>query len=423
LEQKQMPTIQEDSFQQHDSTVAQPAPAAIPLWRNRDYWLLLSGQAVSSTGTAISHLAFPLLMLALTHSPVQAGLMTALGGLPYAIFCLPAGAFVDRWDRKRTMILCDIGRALALGSIPIALAFGHLTLIQLYLVSLVEGTLFVFFNLAEAAALPHVVTKEQLTTAIGQDQVLFSLAYLIGPSLGGLLYSFSRMLPFLSDALSYAVSVTSLFFIKTKFQETRTIARQKLWQEVKEGLVWLWHNPLVRFLAVLTCGLTTPCYGYALILILIAQQQHATVFTIGLIFASGAAGNLVGALLASPLEKRFGFTRVIIVSAWLWGILWLLYALAPNSLILGIFNGLSFTVVPIFTVAQYSRRLAATPDALQGRVNSVFRLISFGGQPLGLAVTGILLQAFGPYLTVFILFVPQCILAIAATVNKAIRQP
>src|SRR5579863_2624707 len=89
------------------------------LWRNRDYMLLWSGQVVSNMGSQVSQLAFPLFILLLTHSPVQAGLAGALRALPYLIFSLPAGALIDRWDRKRVMILCDSGRALALGSIPV----------------------------------------------------------------------------------------------------------------------------------------------------------------------------------------------------------------------------------------------------------------------------------------------------------------
>lgn len=417
-----MSTVQEDSSQ---STFA-GEQRIVPLWRNWNFLLLLGGQGVSSMGTAISQLAFPLLVLALTHSPVQAGLMGASRGLPYALFCLPAGVFIDRWDRKRTMIICDTGRAIALGSIPLVLALGHLTIVQLYIVSLIEGTLFVFFNIAEWSALSRVVPKEQLTAAAGQDQVVYSSASLIGPSLGGLLYSVSTMLPFIGDAISYAVSVISLFFIKIRFQEQRETVqkgdRRGIWQEIKEGMVWLWHNPLVRFLAILTSGLTTPCYGYALIIVVIAQHQHATPFMIGLILGSGGVGGLVGAVLASPLEKRFGFTRVLIVSVWLWALLWLLYAFSPNLLVLGIVNAISFTVVPIYNTMQASRRLAAIPDALQGRVNSVFRLISFGSQPLGVALTGVLLQFVGPYLTVVLLFIPQLVLAIAASVNKSIRR-
>src|SRR5438876_11462576 len=153
----------------------------VPLWRNRDYALLWSGQMISSVGTRVSMLAFPLLVLAITHSPAQAGLIAALRGLPYALFVLPAGALIDRWNRKRVMILCDTGRVLALGSIPIALLLGHLTIVQLYIVSLVEGTLFTFLNLAETACLPQVVAKEQMSTEVVQVMVIDFVSELIFP--------------------------------------------------------------------------------------------------------------------------------------------------------------------------------------------------------------------------------------------------
>src|SRR5215831_11349532 len=114
----------------------------LPLWRNPDYLLLWGGQSISDIGSRVSLLALPLLMLALTHSPAQAGLLGALRGLPNLLFGLPAGAFIDRWNRKRVMLFCDSGRALALGSIPLAYVLGHLTLAQLYLVSFIEGTLY-----------------------------------------------------------------------------------------------------------------------------------------------------------------------------------------------------------------------------------------------------------------------------------------
>ncbi len=392
-----------------------------PLWRNRDFMLLWSGQLVSSVGSRVSLLAFPLLVLAITHSPAQAGLIAALRGIPYALFVLPAGALIDRWDRKRVMILCDSGRALALGSIPLALIFGHLTIAQLYIVSLVEGTLFTFFNLAETACLPRVVSKEQLSTAVAQNMVIDSTSGLLGPSLGGALYSIGRAIPFLTDAISYAASVLSLFFIKTKFQEERNPAPIRLWADIREGLSWLWHQPLIRFIALLTGGITMPVIGYALILIVLAQGQHASSFAIGLIFACGGIGSIVGSLLVTPLAKRFSFPQLMIGSTWVWALTWLLFAIAPNPFILGVVTSLSFIIVPIYTSVQFGYRLALIPDHPQGRVNSVFRLIAVGGEPIGLVVTGVLLQAIGPFSTVLVLFVPQLILSIAATFNKHLR--
>src|SRR5438552_832987 len=203
------------------------------LWRNRDYMLLWSGQVISSIGTQASQLAFPLLVLALTRSPAQAGFAGALRALPYLIFSLPAGALIDRWDRKRTMIFCDTGRAISMASIPVAYALGDLTIVQLYLVSAIEGTLYVFFNIAEAACLPRVVPKEQLPAATAQNMATDGITALIGPPLGGALYTVGKFLPFVADAISYAASVVSLFFIEVKFQKERVAAPRKLLVEIQ----------------------------------------------------------------------------------------------------------------------------------------------------------------------------------------------
>ncbi|MDQ2830775.1 MAG: MFS transporter, partial [Chloroflexota bacterium] len=150
------------------------------------------------------------------------------------------------------------------------------------------------------------------------------------------------------------------------------------------------------FLAILTWGLITPCMGYSLILITLAQAQHTSNFMLGLLFASGGLGSIVGALLSNPLQRRFSFAQMMIGSSWLWAISWLGLAIAPNTLVLGIANGISFIIVPIYMSVQFSYRLAITPDHLQGRVNSVFRLLSYGGVSLGTAGGGLLLGLIGP---------------------------
>jgi len=132
--------------------------------------LLWSGQAVSNVGTQVSSIAFPLLVLALTNSPAKAGLAGFLGTLPYLLFSLPAGGLVDRWNRKRTMILCDVGRALAVVSIPLVLWVGGLSLAQVLVVAFADGSLYVLFALAESSAIPQVVPSEQLTAALGQNE-------------------------------------------------------------------------------------------------------------------------------------------------------------------------------------------------------------------------------------------------------------
>ena len=414
-----MSTIQNDPTTNQENNTNRKR--SVPLWRNLDYMLLWSGQTVSTIGTEVSTLAFPLLILALTGSPAQAGFAGALRAFPYLVFSLPAGALIDRWNRKRVMILSDIGRALSMASIPVALVFWHVTILQLYLVSLIEGTLFVFFNLAEVACLPRVVEKEQLPAASAQHEVTFGITSLIGPSLGGALYSMARMLPFLADAISYGASVGSLFFIRTKFQEERVKAPRNLWVEIREGLVWLWQQPLIRFMAILTGGFNLLLSGFALIIIVIAQQQHASSFTIGLIFAAGGIGAVVGAIFAPAMQKRLTFAQAIIGTTVLTAIILPLYAIAPNVFFLGVITVFAYGIGPIYNVVQFSYRLALIPDKLQGRVNSVFRLIAFGGQPLGLASTGLLIQTVGVIQAILVCAAGMALFAVATIANRHVR--
>ncbi len=398
------------------------APGKLPrLWSNRDYMLLWSGQAVSSLGTQVSTIAFPFLVLALTGSLAQAGLMGGLRALPYLIFSLPAGALIDRWDRKRVMIICDTGRALALGSIPIALLLAQLTMIQLYIVSAVEGTLFVFFNLAEVACLPRVVRPEQLPAATAQNSATDGLSFLVGPALGGALFSLGQMVPFLGDAVSYAISVISLLFIRTRFQGERTVVKRRLHVEIGEGLVWLWHQPLIRFIAFLTGSYNLLSAGYLLVIIALAKHMHASDFAIGVIFSIAGIGGIVGSILGAPLQKRLRFPVVIIGTTLVGMALWPPLIFAPNIWWLGAISAVSFLTGPIYNVTQFSYRLALIPDVLQGRVNSVFRLLAFGGQPIGLAFTGLALENIGADNTIWIIFAGFVVMSLSTILNKHVR--
>lgn len=392
-----------------------------PLWRNLNYMLLWSGQLISTTGSQVSSLAFPLLVLAVTGSPAQAGIVGALRGLPFALLSLPAGALIDRWDRKRVMILCDSGRALSMASIPVALWLGHLGLLQLYVVALVEGTLMTFFSIAEMTCLPHVVPREQLPTATAQNQAIDSTSWTLGPFLGGLLYGISRLLPFLLDALTFACSVLGLLFVRARFQDEREEGERHIWREIGEGLVWLWRDSLLRFLALLAFFLIAPSIGFTLILIELAQNLHASALVIGLLLASGGVGSILGSLCTPLLQRRFTFGQLTIGSAWVWAVSWLALAIAPNLFILGIANAVSLIIVPIYLSIQFSYRLLVIPDHLQGRVQSVYRLLSYGSQPIGVALTGLLLQWISPAWTVVVLFLPQGLVALIATFHRRLR--
>ena len=393
-----------------------------PLWRNRDYVLLWSGQTVSSLGSGVSQLAFPLLVLALTHSPAQAGIAGALRTLSYFIFTLPGGVLIDRWNRKWVMILCDAGRALSLASIPVALVLRHLTIVQLYLVALLEGSLYVFFDLAETASLPRVVSKEQLPAAISQNQVAFGITNLLGPPLGGVLYTLGQAVPFLTDALSYLASVFSLLFIRTKFQLERVGAPRRLWAEMVEGMKWMWHQPILRTMAFLNSGWSALGFGFSLLVIVLAQRQHVSAPFIGVLFAIGGGTSILGAFLAPLLQRRLNYGQAIIGLWWLYVLAWLLVVIAFTPFALGAVVAFFFLVDSIYNIVQFSYRLALIPDELQGRVNSAFRLISYSLRPVGIALTGVLMQLMGIVPTAAVFAVILALLALLASLNPSIRK-
>jgi MFS family permease len=384
--------------------------------------ILWGGQAVSNTGTWASQIAFPLLVLAITHSALQAGLTGALERVPFLLLTLPAGVLVDRWNRKRAMIVCDAIRTVAFAAIPLADWSGHLGMPLIYVVVLVEGIAFTVFNLADTSALPRVVPAEQLPAATAQNQASYAAALLVGPPLAGLLFQVRRGLPFLADAVSYAVSTVSLLFIRTRFESGRRASPRALRTEMREGIVWLWRQPLLRTMAALSGGFNFLDAGWTLVLIVLAQQElHASSGAIGIVFGIGAIGEMFGAAAGAQTQKRLSYGQAIVGVTWVFGILWTLIALAPNLVVVGVLVAAAGFVLPTFDVVQFSYRLALIPDELQGRVNSVYRLVAIGTIPAGQAMAGALLQGVGARATILLVGGGYGALALLTTLSRHIR--
>ena len=191
------------------------AAGETPLRRNRDFNLLWSGQVLSDLGTRVAEIAMPLLVLALTGSPAKAGIAGFVETLPLLVLTLPAGALVDRWDRKALMIVCDSVRCLAFTSLVVAVARGEATFAQILVVGLVDGTGYVFVSLSERSALKRVVAEGHLAGALARNQAREYSALLAGQPLGGVLFGLSRQAPFLFNAASYLVSVATLALVRT----------------------------------------------------------------------------------------------------------------------------------------------------------------------------------------------------------------
>ncbi len=410
----------QDNFTDKEQSLAAARPKS--LWRNRDYMLLWSGQALSDIGGAVSELAFPLLVLAITHSAAQAGFAAALRALPSTLFSLFAGVLVDRWNRRWVMLACDTGRALSLASIPIAYALGHLTIWQLYITAFLEGTLLIVFDLAKTAAVSQVATREQLLTAVAQDEFVEGTTALFGPSLSGALYTVSAMFPFITDAVSYFISIGTLLLIRTPFQRERRAARRHVLKEIAEGMSWLLHQPFLLTMSLLMGGGAFVFSGNVLIIIILVQQQHASAFVIGLIFAVGGVGSILGSLLAPRLEKRLTVGQSILLCRWYFVLAWPLYALAPFPPVLGAIDfGIGF-VDPIEDVPYFSHRLKLIPDELKGRVFSACRMFPGTLRPIGLALTGILIQRLGVFPTIWLAWAFLLVITVTVTAIPYIRR-
>src|SRR5579875_785058 len=395
------------------------------LWRDPDYLLLWGGQTVSAAGSQVSGFVLPLLVLTLTGSALQAGLVGALQGVPYIVLSLPAGVLTDRWNRKRVMIVCDTLRTLNMASIALALAVGRLTLVQLFLVALIEGTLFVFFDIAETAALSRVVGQEQLPSSRARQETTWGLSALIGPPLAGFLYqSIGVALPFLADAVSYAVSALSLTAIRSRFQGEPSPRTASAIAELREAAGWLWGQPLLRLVALITAAGDFLFSGISLIPLVIARQQmHAPPVAIGFIFTLAAVGAILGSAVAGRIRRRLRFSTRLLSLQWLLAGLYPLLAIAPTPLALGLVRaGMSATVSDDNTI-RLSYQISSIPDPLQGRVNSLTALAAYGSLPIGQALTGISLQTLGPTMT--ILLVTACLIALAVviSVSPTIRNP
>jgi len=391
---------------------AEVSPGSSP-WHNRDFVLLWSGQAMSILGAQVAFLAVPLLALALTHSPAQAGFVEAVGSLPYLVLALPAGALVDRWDRKATMVWCELTRALAFGSVPLAYAVGHLSMTHLYVVAAVAGGAFVVFDLANSAALPCVVPPAQLPRASALIGTATWTVSLVGPGLGGALIGFARttalgsVLAYGVNGLSFLVSAGSLLLMLVAFQEERDLGAGQtvhmLRADIIEGARFFLTHAHLRLLALLDASMSVLAGPATLAVTVLARTTlHADARTIGLIFSVLSAGGVIGSLVAPRIAARVPFGTIVVGAFATMALAALLLAGAVDPPMLMLGGGIVVLAATIYSIPQNAYRLSLIPDDLQGRVTSAFRLLFFGIEPISMAATGLLLGLVGPRI-VFVL--------------------
>jgi MFS family permease len=391
-----------------------------PLRRNRDFVLLESGLLLSSIGTSLATIAYPLLTLDITHSPAKAGLVAAARLLPFGVFSLPAGLAADRWPRKRLMIGADAIRAVALGAFAAALVADTVPFAEIVVVALVEGTASAFFVAAGAGALRSVVPTAQLPAAAGAREARRSVVALGGPPLGGALYGVSRVIPFAADAASYLFSTLAMLLMRTPFEQKRERDRTPLRAQLAEGFHYMWEHAFLRTTAfVYGAGnlLTTALF---LLIVLIGKHQGLTPGQIGVLSAAVGVGTVIGSF-ASPLFRRaLGVRTILLLELWTWLVLWVFVAW-PNVWVLAGWSLIFGICAPVTDSVVVGYRLAMTPDRLVGRVESVRTTISLVASPVGPLVAGWLLEHTSARPTVAVFAACGLALALWGTLSPSIR--
>jgi MFS family permease len=372
------------------------------LWRHADFMKLWTGETISQLGTQVTMLALPTTaILVLNASPFEVGLLTTLEFLPFILVGLPAGVWVDRLHRRPVLIAGDIGRVVALGSIPLAYELNVLHMIQLYLVAFVTGVFTVFFDVAYQAYLPSLVDREDLVDGNGKLEISRSGAQLAGPGLAGILIQIlTAPVAIMADAISYVGSALFVWLIRTKEPsiEEHPGGRPKMRAQIKEGLAYVWRHPLLRPIAFCTGSSNLFSSMIMAVLLLFAYRQlHLKPGVVGLALAVGNVGFLVGAFLAGSIDRRFGPGRTIVGSILLCSFGWLAIPFATHSTgpallaLSGLIGGLGV----VYNVSQVSLRQAITPHRMQGRMNATMRFMVWGTMPIGSFVGGILGNTIG----------------------------
>jgi MFS family permease len=382
--------------------------------RNRDFVRLWTAETISQFGTQVSLLAIPLVaVILLGASPFEVALLGTVEGLPFILFSLPAGAWVDRLRRRPILIIGDLGRAACLASIPIAYALGGLTIWQLYIVGFISGTLTVFFDVAYMSYLPSLVDRDQLVDGNGKLEVSRTIAQTAGPAIsGGLIGIVTAPIAIAVDAVSFVASAFFVFLIRREEPtpdrevDEHGQPRESLRHEVAAGLRYVLGNRYLRGIAASTG--TANLFGsvaMATYIVYVVRDLGLSPGEIGIVFGLGNIGSIVGAVIASRFTRLIGLGPAIVLSMFLGTPGLLLIAIAPQAFPVpflvasGLLFGLSAV---IYNINQVSFRQAITPAAMQGRMNATMRFVVFGTIPLGQILGGIIATTIGVHEAIWI---------------------
>jgi MFS family permease len=393
-----------------------------PLSRNHNYRVLWGSQALSEFGGNAAGIAFPLLMLAVITSPATVGLVLATGAAASLLVGLPAGALVDRWNRKKVMLGCEVADVVATSSLVVALWLGTVSVAHIILVAVVWGVCRAMFEPAEEACLPNLVPGEQLSAAVSMNAARSYLAAMLGTAVGGLFFAVGRSVPFAVDVLTRIMGFFALLFIRVPPREVRPKPLSRLGHEVVSGLRWMWQHRPIRVMGLFAVGLNVFFAAYFIIIVMLAQGRGVSSGVIGIMAAMMGVGGILGSLIAPYLYQRLSPYLSII------GVFWALTILAPFAIFIdnGYLMGVLFAAMAFLaptantTVATY--QLLLTPDELRGRMSSVVGVLAGSAAVAGPALGGFLVQVIPNNHAVLICTAGIGVATVLGTISPTLRR-
>jgi MFS family permease len=371
-----------------------------------DFWRFWTGQTISNLGSSFTFLALPLLVFQLTGSAVNLAATTAAYFVPYLLFGLVIGAWVDRVDRKRMMILVDFGRAAVIASIPALAAVDALSVWWIYAATFLTATLTIAFDSGEFAAVPSLVDREDLVTANGRIQASYQGAQFIGPILAGGLLGAGLDVEdvLLVDAASFLVSAAALGMVRGSFNAPGDPEREptSLRRDVVEGLRYVLGHPVLRNISLMMAmfnfvGTTT----IAQLVLFAKERLDASNAEVGFLFSAGSAGIVVLGLLAGRIRRRLSFSVAALGALMLYGVLTFVFAWTEMYWLAlplwGLISGLGI----FFNINTISLRQEIVPSHMLGRVVSIAGVLAWSAIPLGTLLGGWLIEATGAVAAVY----------------------
>jgi MFS family permease len=399
-------------------------PAEQPLAQNRDFKVLLSSQAISSLGDAVSFTALPLLVLALTGSGFAMGIVGALETLPDLFLGMIAGALADRSDRKRMMFLADLGRACLTALIPLSVALAGPTMGVILLVAAPMSILRSFFLAGYTASVPALVGRSQVGRANSYFEAIYSMGFIIGPAIAGVLAATIGPGPTLAiDAVSFALSALGLAFVRRDLRAPVDRPRQRLLTDIREGIDFIAANPTLRS-AILFWGATSILTAPLVMALAVhvTRDLHYPSSILGLIIAAYGVGTVTGSLVIARRTGRGGVAEILLGGSFVLGLSLVVVAVTvdiPAQVGAAFIAG---TAQSLVLVTYITLRTAYSPDELLGRIGSTARTISLGLQPIGLLVGGALIDLTSGSATIALMGIAVASVSLAFAPVSALRR-